>query len=165
MSASHNRGKGEGYKFLLQHVAYQGDDCLIWPLSRSRGYGQVGVNGKSRPAHRLMCELANGPAPSSKHHAAHSCGRGADGCVNPRHLSWKTVSENMFDRSKHGTHGRGGKQKLAYEQVLEIRSLCGTMTDEKIAERFGVTRGLVYQIRAVRIWKPDAAIRRRPRAA
>jgi hypothetical protein len=160
--SSHNRGKGAGYKFLLDHVSYQGDDCVIWPFTRTRGYAYVGVNGKIRIAHRFMCELAHGAPPTPKHHAAHSCGRGDEGCVNPRHLSWKTVSENMLDRRKHGTHGRGPRQKLNYDRVLEIRAFGPEWTDQAIADQYGVTRGLINQIRIGRIWKPVSQKRPNP---
>lgn len=56
--------------------------CLIWPFNRAQnGYPTAGKNNAIRP-HRLMCERRNGPAPSSKHQAAHSCGKGHLGCVN-----------------------------------------------------------------------------------
>lgn len=50
-----------------------------------------------------MCQKAHGDPPSPKHDAAHSCGRGHEGCVNPNHLSWKTKKQNQADRITHGT--------------------------------------------------------------
>lgn len=143
-----NYGKGEAAQWLLNHVAHQGDDCLPWPFSRDSGVGRgrVGYKGKHPWAHRLMCEFAHGPAPTSKHQAAHSCGKGHEGCVNPRHLSWKTVSENLLDRRAHGTvrqNPNGQRGILKPEQIAEIRALKGKMTKRKIADRFGVGYGAI----------------------
>lgn len=91
---------GEPLRWLLDHVEYPEKGCLIWPFARDgKGYGSLGKKG----AHRRMCEIVNGPAPTPKHHAAHSCGNGHLGCVHPRHVRWATCSENQMDRFLHGT--------------------------------------------------------------
>src|SRR5215471_14726746 len=96
-------------EWIQERVGHAGDDCLQWPFSRSSsGYGILFHEGKVVYAHRTMCELANGKPPTPKHHASHSCGRGHLGCVNPRHLEWKTAAENQQDRRKHGTWSRYG---------------------------------------------------------
>lgn len=33
-----------------------------------------------------MCELVYGKPPMPKHQAAHNCGKGNLGCINPKHL-------------------------------------------------------------------------------
>ena len=111
--AGPNKGKGKTFAWLIARVDYQGDDCLPWPFCRDGrvGRGRMGHEGKRPWAHRLMCELAHGPPPTPKHQAAHECGKGHYGCVNPRHLAWKTNSENQLDRRKNGNmlrnpHGR-----------------------------------------------------------
>lgn len=150
------RGQGETLKFLKAHVNHQGDDCLIWPFSRKEtGYGHFGFDGKMRSAHRFMCELAHGPAPEGMQ-AAHECGNGSGGCVNPKHLKWKTQGENERDKHKHGTAGpcrKGEKRKkLNAEQVVEIRSLIGTMAETELAALYGVTRGHIYLIKTGKVW-------------
>jgi hypothetical protein len=157
MSNSPTRDKGAGITFIRANVAYEGDDCLIWPLHRDpRGYGMMGWLGKMRYAHRVMCIMAKGEPPTPKHQAAHSCGNGDKGCVNPRHLSWKTNSENQLDRSRHGTRAKAGwgwKGKLTAEQVAEIRSLKGRMTQYEIAALFNVSQQNVGDIHRGRTWK------------
>lgn len=142
------KGKGKGIVWLREHAAYEGDDCLIWPFFRLQpgGYGSFGFNGRLYYAHRMMCEMVHGAPPTPEHHAAHSCGRGHDGCVNPNHLSWKTASENLLDKRGHGTvivNSHGNMGGLTPEQVAEIRRLKGQMSQTKIAERFGVKRGCI----------------------
>jgi hypothetical protein len=140
---AHNKGNGAGITFLRNLISHDGDECVKWPLSDDgRGYGIVGFNGARLKAHRVMCELVHGPAPTPQHHAAHSCGNGHLGCVNPRHLSWKTPVENMADSVEHGTarFGKGRQRvKLTVEQVREIMALKGVRSQIEIGERFGVS--------------------------
>jgi hypothetical protein len=140
-------GKGVAYNWLVQHKDFAGDDCLPWPFSRDSrvGRGLLGHEGKRYWAHRLMCILVHGEPPSPKHQASHSCGRGHEGCVNPRHLEWKTNSENQYDRRKHGTQmgGIGTRTRLTPEQIAEMRALKGKMVRLEIAKKFGVKIGCV----------------------
>lgn len=155
----YNRGKGKGSAWVAANVGYTGDDCLPWPFSRNNyGYGQMGHEGKQVKAHRLMCELAHGPAPADKPQTAHNCGNGHLGCVNPRHLEWKTNQENCQDKSMHGrAQGRAGKKELLPAQIAEIKSLKGTMAQTKIAARFGVSLSCVqYHLHGKERWPSHA---------
>lgn len=151
MSKPKTKGNGRGITLLRSLLAHEGDECVIWPFHRIRGYGVLGVNGEHYKAHRLMCEMIHGPAPSEEYQAAHSCGNGHGGCVNPRHLSWKTPTENQADRKIHGTSGRrmpGRRYKLTIEQVAQIRALKGQKSQDEIATMFGCTReniGLIHR--------------------
>lgn len=132
---------------LLAHVRHKGEDCLIWPYSRDdKGYGQVSIGGgKIKKAHRVMCEIVNGSPPTSKHQAAHECGNGHLGCFNPRHLKWKTNSENQKDRRKFNRHwgSKGARTPLSIAQIEEMRRLKGIESRVSIAKRMGVKRGCV----------------------
>lgn len=134
------------FDWLRAHIDHDGDDCLTWPYGLDdKGYAQVVCFDRIRKAHRVMCELVNGIPPTPKHQASHTCGNGSRGCVNPKHLEWKTNSENQRDRRKHGTHlgGIGTRTRLTPAQIAEIRSLNGVLSKVKIAEKFGVKRGCV----------------------
>jgi hypothetical protein len=140
------------YDWLVARREYDGADCLIWPFSRfETGYGQVGHEGRVCRAHRLMCEMVNGPPPTPEHEAAHECGNGAQGCVHPKHLTWKTREENTQDKVRHGK-SKGYASRLTPEQVAEIIKLKGTEKCEVIAERFSVTRATVRQIQRGDSW-------------
>lgn len=147
---SRKKGDGDLFKFILDHVAHGGDECVIWPYGRlPKGYGILSYNGRSWRAHRLMCILAHGEPPTRQHLAAHSCGNGHGGCINPKHLDWKTTSENNFDRRLHGTavtSYAGGKGKLKPEQVQTIRSSVG-ITDAAQAQQIGVSEETVRKAR------------------
>lgn len=147
INAPHNKGNGKAAQWLYDRATHSGDDCLIYPFARSRqkGYGFLGHNGQHQYAHRFMCELANGPAPTPEHQAAHSCGKGHTGCVNPRHLRWATNSENQLERRAHGTGKPPNqpKRKLTVEQIAEVRALKGKVTQYELAQRFGVKTGSI----------------------
>ncbi len=89
-------------------LAYDGSECLFWPFSRTKaGYGNMQYEGSARLVHRRVCEEVNGPPPTPKHEAAHSCGNGHLACVTKLHLDWKTHAGNMADMAAHGRSNLG----------------------------------------------------------
>ena len=132
------------------------DECLFWPFNKtSDGYGRIGIGGERVAVHRHVCEEVDGPPPTEKHEAAHSCGNGHLACVNPHHLSWKTRAENFADKLSHGTHNRGernGYAKLTEEVVREIKALKGKMSQRDIARRFGASQQQVSKIQRGDSW-------------
>lgn len=146
-------GSGEAVHWICDLFDHEGDECVFWPFSTTRGYGVFAYHGKNYYAHRAICEMVHGPAPTDKHHAAHSCGQGENKCVNPQHISWKTPSENQLDKREHGTPYRDGRRnKLKPEDVLTIRSLRGIKTQDEIATMFGVSRRNIGMIQTGRSW-------------
>jgi hypothetical protein len=147
----HNKGKGQNLIWLKDRISYDSDECLIWPFSiNHQGYGQIGYYGKVRKAHRVMCELAKGPPPSPKHEAAHECGNGHLGCVNPKHLNWKTPAGNRADTIRHGTWAKKVKRRLTIDQVEEIKlnpSSCVVL-----AEQYNVSVSSIFKIRRGETW-------------
>ncbi|MBR0913127.1 HNH endonuclease [Bradyrhizobium japonicum] len=151
---------GEAYKRLNEIFEIDTDECVPWPYSKDRhGYGQIGavVNGKRRPigVHAIICEMANGVRPSSKHQAAHSCGNGHLGCCNRRHLRWATRSENEQDKARHGRRvipKNFTNAKLTRDQVREIRDLYGKLTQVQLAQMFGVSQVTISNIVIRKTW-------------
>lgn len=144
----------------LREVAFDHIDhgpCLIWPYAKSdSGYGKVWLDGKLRVVSRVVCERRHGAAPTPKHEAAHSCGKGHEGCCNPWHLDWKTPKQNHADKLVHDTHQRGerhGQSKLSEADVHEIRRLLGDgMTQAAIARRFRVAASVISHISSGNAW-------------
>lgn len=102
-----------------------------------------------------MCMVAHGEPPTGSHEAAHSCGNGREGCVNPRHLRWATPVENQSDKVAHGTTYRGERHwsaKLTEVEVKEIRALLGTMSQAAIARLYGVDPSAVSEIKSGKTW-------------
>lgn len=81
-----------------------GNDCVPHNHTRSHRDQYLLVSwpdGRRTTASRIICELVNGPAPSPRHQAAHSCGHAW--CIVGGHLSWRLPAENLADRQRHGT--------------------------------------------------------------
>jgi hypothetical protein len=138
---------GEPMRYLIEVVmAYDGDECLIWPYGRSgNGYGHI--NRKN--VHRIVCKETHGAPPTPKHEAAHSCGKGHLACVTKGHLSWKTRKENEADKALHGTQSLRGPHEIAEltpAEISEIRSLKGKTFQRSLAKQYGITRDLVSRI-------------------
>lgn len=156
-SGGANSGKGKIAAWLFEHANHVGTNCLKWPFPYSKlvGYPQFGYKGKIRYAHRFMCELKNGPPPSQKSEAAHTCGNAHMQCVNPNHLVWKDRKGNAEDRLKHGNYqDHVGKRhlRLTPAQVEEIRSLKGIESQYSMADRFGVSRCTISSIHTGRMY-------------
>lgn len=138
--------KGAAMAWVQAHVTWQGDSCLRWPFKFSTAYPTIRLpSGKIGRAHRLMCELANGPAPE-KAFALHSCGN--RWCVNPGHIRWGTPAENVADSIAHGTFARGermGHSKLTAETVRAARrDRSAGMNYLQLEQKYGISRGALW---------------------
>lgn len=150
--------RGEPLQWMQEHLDYDESGCLIWPFARHQnGYGALTEGGEKFLAHRWACEQVNGPPPSPRHEAAHACGRGKQGCVNPRHLRWATKVENEADKAAHGSvkGSRNPRAQLTEDQVLEIFGRPRPRTRyeaEAVAAVYGVAWNVVRDIFNGRNW-------------
>lgn len=149
---------GARMRFLTDTALHwQSNSCLYFPksLSRKIGYPTVRNDGLNTNASRIVCRMAHGEPPSTQHEAAHSCGNGHLGCINPKHLRWATHIENVADRTIHGTTARGermGLSKLSESDVREIRALRGKVSIVKLASVFGVSDTCISAIQLRKSW-------------
>lgn len=154
--------RNEAFRYMQEVVfAYNGSKCLIWPYAcDGHGAARVSADGKVISVARAACEKRHGPPPSPTHHAAHSCGRGDEGCVAPAHLRWATPAENEGDKFLHGTSNRGerhGCAKLTEQEARQILSMKGRYLQREIAEMFGVERTTISLIHSGKLWAHLAA--------
>jgi hypothetical protein len=145
-------------RWIAEHAGYEGQDCLTWPfeIQKTTGYGTIWHQRRKRVASRVMCEVAHGLPPTPEHEAAHSCGRGQFGCMNPKHLRWATHAENQADKIGHGTSNRGEKAAgsvLTEQDVREIRALQGIVSPEDLSWRYGVLPATIYHVLNRETWK------------
>ncbi|MFY9836837.1 MAG: HNH endonuclease, partial [Xanthobacteraceae bacterium] len=86
-------------QYLLDHVRKEpgrlGDDCWIWTLSLSEGYGQVYWNGFGGRAHRMSYQVFVGPILAGRQ-VQHKCDR--KDCINPTHLRLGTQVADCLSR-------------------------------------------------------------------
>ena len=148
---------GAPLEFLQGLASKETDDCIPWPFGRTLlGRAQVHIGATTRSAARVVCELTHGDPPTAQHQAAHSCGKGHLGCVNPRHLRWATPQENSDDKTVHQTISRGERHasaKLTECDVLEIRkasseerSICS------LAREYSVNESTIRDIVCRKTW-------------
>lgn len=137
-------------------LPYSGEECLIWPFVRSSdGYARVRIPGRSNVASRYICELIHGEAPSENHEAAFLCANGRGGCVNPRHLAWRSRTENIQIKVAESRSARGAqmpKAKLSEQEVREIRRAFPSTTISDLASAYRVSRATIYDIIKGRKW-------------
>lgn len=128
--------------------------CHEWTRAKnSRGYGNLSDGKRTRSAHRVAWELANGrPVPHGLE-IRHTCDNRA--CVNPDHLIIGTHKQNMEDRSIRGRY-RGEQSptaKLTEDDVREIRSRLVGVTVAELARTYGVAQRTMWAVVSGRSWK------------
>lgn len=124
------------------------DDCWLWQGRLDpKGYGRIGFRAKANQrAHRVMWQLTYGPVPAGQV-ICHRCDNPA--CVNPAHLFLGTQRENIADRDAKGrTAPLPSRRKLTDQDVRNMRNAwwSGEVTQQELADRFGVSRGNVSKI-------------------
>ncbi|MFB6448386.1 hypothetical protein [Bradyrhizobium tunisiense] len=105
-----------------------------------------------------MCEKVNGPQPTSRHRAAHSCGNGQKGCISPNHLRWKTCQEIADGMRARGTLMRGETHvfaKVTANDVADIRLMKGEFLQREIGKIYGIEQSTVSSIQLHKNWRED----------
>ena len=150
-----NPRRGSRARWLAEHVGHSGDECLVFPFSRNpNGRGTVTINQRGIGASRYMCVLAHGEPETDELVAAHTCGQGHNGCVNPKHLRWATHAENENDKRIHGTLRQGeniNTAKLTIQQAAFVKT--SKQSGVSLARQFGITPAAVSSIRTGKNWK------------
>ena len=132
-----------------------------WPFSgggsKSRsGHRRMWLDGRMVQVHRIAWELQIGKPVPDGLVVRHSCDNPQ--CVNPAHLLVGTISDNNQDRDERGRHvslpgSLNGNAKLTEADVIEIRGLLVQRVSQyRIAERFGISQGLVSLIHRGKAW-------------
>lgn len=160
----------------LQMHQFSGDDCWIWPLSKTKaGYGQLTYRSSGKTylayAHRASFYISTGINPDGLH-VCHKCDNPS--CFNPSHLFLGTAQDNADDRVKKGRGNKGKKlplgdrhwtknrreevrgsnnatAKLDENKVLEI--LNSPLKNVRMAEKYLVSEAVICSVRKGRTWK------------
>ncbi len=95
-------------------------DCWEWIGAKTPlGYGKIGVDHKTKYAHRVSWELHNGRIKKG-FCVMHQCDNPS--CVNPIHLQLGTQLENMRDRDAKGRHKpRGYYDEEATDNLQNVK--------------------------------------------
>jgi len=101
--------------------------------------------------HRLVLAAFTGPCPDGLE-GLHKDGNHLDCRIS--NLKWGTHTENMQDKTRHGTEIRGESSKksaLTEQDVRDIRA--STDTGRVLASRYGVSQPTITHIRSRKTWK------------
>lgn len=126
------------------------ESCWLWTASTARkGYGHIYCAGKYVTASILSWQLHFGPIPSGLF-VCHNCPGGDNpACVNPAHLFLGTCKDNGQDAARKGRI----PSVLTVDNVVEIRRLFGTVSQNSIAKKFGVSSRLIQKIVRRELWQ------------
>jgi hypothetical protein len=132
------------------------DPCWEWTGARqSDGYGQSSYLGKVLLTHRLAWMFHYGEMPALQ--VLHRCDNRP--CCNPAHLFLGTNADNVADKVAKGRARtiRGEahhSHRLRESDVHLVRKLLRNgISQQKIADRFGVTQVAIGAIALGRSWK------------
>lgn len=136
------------------------DECWLWKAATDawgRGVMTVTIDGRpynlKAPRIAFWDEHGRWPAPDKL--ILHSCDTPL--CCNPAHLREGTQADNMRDAVERERMRKGtahGMSKLTDDDVRAIRKLSSEgWSQEKLAARFGVSRGPIKAILGGWTWK------------
>jgi hypothetical protein len=137
------------------HVRPVDSGCWQWlGKSNAAGYGLItnigGAGGPNRQAHRVAYELYIGDIPAGLY-VCHKCD--TPSCVNPLHLFTGTAKDNTQDAISKGRMAIGDKNPNATLTVAQAEAIRnGSENAAALAERYGVSKSTIYDIRSGRSW-------------
>ena len=147
-------------------------DCIEWAGNISpRGYGRLRLpdSRKQKYAHRVAWEKHHGRVIPEGMVICHSCDNRK--CVNPDHLWLGTHGDNQRDCTAKGRRAYGerngrhtkpeasprGEQhrraKLDEDAVRYIRSSRGKITQQALADTYGVPQTAISAVQLNKTWK------------
>ncbi len=145
-------------RFHSKIMADPNSGCWLWTAHVNLGgYGRIGLerSKKTDSAHRISWKLYNGAIPDGLF-VLHKCD--VPSCVNPDHLFLGTHADNMADMVRKGhtircSGKKNGRAKLSDDEVKQIRSLRGEISQREIGLLFGVNDRSVSAIQLGQKWK------------
>jgi hypothetical protein len=138
------------------------NECWLWQgAMNGSGYGNFRMPEYGRvnfSAHRVAYLMTHGDFPPDGLVVRHKCD--TPQCVNPYHLEYGTVADNMQDMVRRGRQTKrdqsgenNGAAKLSADDVRRIRRLIESgKTNTAIAAEYDVTHSLISRIRRGRSW-------------
>lgn len=131
-------------------VDANGCHVCVSHCDNGQGYPVLNRSGARWRMSRYVFEQVYGPVPIGMR-VCHLCDEPR--CINPEHLFLGTDADNLHDRDRKGrgaSGSRNGQAKLTERQAIEIFQSDGV--GRELARLYGVTEGVISQIRLGRRW-------------
>lgn len=126
------------YEFEVRDCGYD-TECWVWlKATNEKGYGRTSHEGKTRRAHRVYYELIRDIRLRPEEQLDHLCEN--ESCVNPDHME---IVNNLENQKRRASMTKGNAERII--------ALKGQLSQEKLAEMFGISRRYVRDIQAGRI--------------
>lgn len=121
------------------------------------GYLRVNLSDlgrrEARCVHGLVAEAFIGSRPESMD-VCHNDGNRDNNALS--NLRYGTALENQRDRRAHRTDpvgSRNGRAKLTENDVRNIRSLRGSISNLELSRKYGVDNSVIYRIQNHELWR------------
>ena len=129
-------------------------ECWNWlGVVNNQGYGSIWINNQSYRVHRIAYYIYYKKDPNT-FLICHSCNNKS--CVNPKHLSLGTHSDNnqyAYDTNMNTQLGEiHPLSKLTENDIHEIRELCNIASQRQVAKLFNVSHTAIRRIIIGKTW-------------
>lgn len=126
-------------------------DCELWTGFRVHGYGQIGVAGKVKQAHRAALEVHHNVELPPNLHGRHLCANSS--CVRIEHLAIGTALDNGRDKVESGRSTAGEKHPGATITAVTALAIYNSkLTKKELSVLYNCSKGIVTQIRTGWAW-------------
>lgn len=127
---------------------------VLEPRKHTNGYLRVSISTNGRPKdeyiHRIVCRAFHGEPPFANYHADHINGIRHDN--RAENLRWASPEENR-QRRRFARGEESGLASLSEATVREVLSLSKDgMRDRDLAQKFGIPRRYICDIRLRKVW-------------
>lgn len=147
---------------LASKLERQPNGCLYFMGSRAKGYGKIGVVGKSpQTTHRVAWELRHGPIPDGLC-VLHKCDNRP--CCDTDHLFIGTKADNTHDmmaKGREGWHRINRKGEANGRAKISTADACAIYLDKRssmpLSRHYGISQGQVNNIRRGETWAEATA--------
>lgn len=143
---------------LIQNRCKPVDGCMVWTgyIDPRRGPMVRFLDESPMPARRAIWQIKRGPLEFQQTVRADDCCH--EGCVEYRHMKLgrredpeKGRNITLLQRHRIATSHQDRRGKLNWDKVHTIRA--GGEDDQVLAERFGVSKATIGQVRRGETWR------------
>lgn len=117
VALSRYKDRGTIKSFVEAHRYSKMDDCIFVSHAQKDVPASVSFCGRKITAARYALLLKDGAPKYEGAVARHLCGNGHLSCINPNHLAWGDVSDNVSDDQRHRALSDGATIQDRVESV------------------------------------------------